>query len=36
MKYDSAVKKIEIMSFASNWMDADKSISNKVFLTEKD
>ena len=36
MEYYSAVKRNEIMPFATTWMDLEIIILNEVILTEKD
>ena len=36
MKYHSAIKKNEIMSFAATWMDLEVIILSEVCHTEKD
>ena len=35
MEYYSAIKKNEIMLFASTWMDSESVIPSKVIQTEK-
>ena len=36
MKYYSAIKKNEILSFVTTWMDLDGKILSKIYQAEKD
>jgi hypothetical protein len=36
MKYDSAIKKEDILSFAGKWMELENIILSEVTQTQKD